>query len=407
MKFIVNMKDSKYIFLVVFLIFLFSCKSNGQNIIVQEVVVTATPINIPNKTFIEPTNTATPINIPNKTFIEPTNTATPINIPNKTFVKPTITATPLIIERAKISERNLREISVLEDDLKLSFNVPATWNKEKNKPNEISYFGKEGNIFIKKIIYQEEINSSEEFYDFAENETWKINPSEFTKTITQYGEYKDISTIKITGSLGIAQRENIFFSVSNNYTILIALTWNPDYLSEYDLIFDRLLESLEFMENSNPSTHNLIVNTPTVSPTPENKSTFQFYEFYDSGIDISLNVPVEWDQIKDSSSLFFRHNHGNFRIENFPESNNSLYIFSQNYLGASNLKEYIENSFEILPDKLISEGYHIRPYKRFVFFVNGKGQNSVIIFSCNPDFIQEYLSVFDEIQNSIKSDFGK
>ena len=132
------MKDFKYIFLVVFLIFLFSCKSNGQNIIVQEVVVTATPINIPNKTFIEPTNTSTPINIPNKTFIEPTNTATPINIPNKTFVKPTITATPLKIERAKISERNLREISVSEDDLKLSFNVPATWNKEKNKPNEIS-----------------------------------------------------------------------------------------------------------------------------------------------------------------------------------------------------------------------------------------------------------------------------
>ena len=45
--------------------------------------------------------------------------------------------------------------------------------------------------------------------------------------------------------------------------------------------------------------------------------------------------------------------------------------------------------------------------KDLFFFVNGKGQNSVIIFSCNPDFIQEYLSIFDEIQNSIKSDFGK
>lgn len=234
---IVNLRGLLVLSFLTLTFFLLSCSEKNVNReSVIKVVVTATPLPIvPGQPIPSPEPTRI-------TKVEPT----PTFISKPKFIRPTPTPSKTMLRNqtgSTITGINIKELIIDDKELGLSIKVPSSWKKDKKTANEIVFSGNQGNVWIKNWIYSEEISTIEDFYTFAE----KIpdNITTFKEESTQLIEHDGIEGIKISGSFGRAYREHIFLSSSKSYATMIVFTCNPDYLSEYSLIFNRMLDSLE------------------------------------------------------------------------------------------------------------------------------------------------------------------
>jgi hypothetical protein len=235
------LKGCLVLYFLILAFFLLSCNEkevNRESVI--KVVVTATPL---------PLVPAQPISTPQSTpmpKVEPKVEPTPTLISRPKFIRPTPTPSKTMLRNqtaSSITGINLKELIIDDKELGLSIKIPSSWEKDKKTANEIVFSGNQGNVWIKNWIYNEEINSTMDFYAFAE----KIpdNITTFKEESTQLIDHDGITGLKISGSFGKAYREHIFLSSSKSYATMIVFTCNPDYLSEYGLIFNRMLDSLE------------------------------------------------------------------------------------------------------------------------------------------------------------------
>tara|TARA_Y100001970_G_scaffold102553_1_gene128757 strand:- start:34 stop:798 length:765 start_codon:yes stop_codon:yes gene_type:complete len=234
---------------IIFCIFCISFVSCSDEKIVKEsviqVIVTATPPAI-LPVQVVPSPISTIITKSTNPKIIPKKEPTPTVIPQTKFIRPTPTPNNSVKRNqtsSKITEINLKQSTFEDSELGIKFNIPSTWKKNKKNNYEISFSGKQGNVWIKKFMYKDEINSIEDFYSHAREIPTRV--STFKEESTQLIEHKGVQAIKISGSFGKAYREHIFLSFSKSYSTMIVFTCNPDFLPEYAMIFDRILESVE------------------------------------------------------------------------------------------------------------------------------------------------------------------
>ncbi len=133
--------------------------------------------------------------------------------------------------------------------------------------------------------------------------------------------------------------------------------------------------------------------------TDNDKEIFKYSEKHNNKLGLSIKIPIEWDEKKISNGFLLKHNHADFRIKHFENKNQSLLDFSQKYLGE--IDQYVEKKRKLKSELIISEGNIGRAYYRFIFLINGINDFTIMTFSANPDFLDDYISVFDKIQNSI------
>ena len=114
---------------------------------------------------------------------------------------------------------------------------------------------------------------------------------------------------------------------------------------------------------------------------------------------LSIKIPNEWDEKKISNGLYLKHKHADFGIKHFGDNNQTLRDFSKKYL--AEIDQYVEKNTKIQSELIISEGNIGRAYYRFIFLINGINNFTIFTFSANPDFLDDYMPVFDKIQDSI------
>ena len=249
------------LFLYIACSFLFIACSQSTDLQISEIDIDATVEAKVNQKIAEQISESTKIPV--------SVTSTPIPI-TSTPIPITSTPTPdanLISNQAiqldqvstQISEINLKELMIEDSELGITFSIPASWKKEKKTNDEILFLGDHGYVLIKNWMHNETINSTDDFYKFAEKITDNI--SDFKNKSTEKIQHKDHIGMKILGSFGRANREYTFLSSSKYFSTMIMFQCNPDFLSEYSLVFDRILESFEITIPSS-----IPVITPTAEP---------------------------------------------------------------------------------------------------------------------------------------------
>ena len=129
------------------------------------------------------------------------------------------------------------------------------------------------------------------------------------------------------------------------------------------------------------------------------KEIFEYSEKYNAQLGLSIKIPNEWDEKKISNGFYLKHKHADFGIKHFGDNNQTLRDFSKKYL--AEIDQYVEKNTKIQSELIISEGNIGRAYYRFIFLINGINNFTIFTFSANPDFLDDYMPVFDKIQDSI------
>ena len=129
------------------------------------------------------------------------------------------------------------------------------------------------------------------------------------------------------------------------------------------------------------------------------KEIFEYSEKYNAQLGLSIKIPNEWDEKKISNGFYLKHKHADFGIKHFGDNNQTLRDLSKKYL--AEIDQYVEKNTKIQSELIISEGNIGRAYYRFIFLINGINNFTIFTFSANPDFLDDYMPVFDKIQDSI------
>ena len=113
-----------------------------------------------------------------------------------------------------------------------------------------------------------------------------------------------------------------------------------------------------------------------------------------------MDIPSSWAKKQENYGLHVRGSHGDFFVRHTPFGAHELSEAVDQVL--SNDKNYSEESREDTGFSIVSTGYYGRAYRELVFMVNSQSEISIFTFSANPDFLEEYTSVFEIIKSSIQ-----
>ena len=169
----------------------------------------------------------------------PTATATPT-------VAPIATAAPTVVPTATATPVNYR--TFINRNNGLVFVLPQTWER-KVESGGLQIFWSDADLMIANVP-----SSHQDLDSFVEN--WFSNKPLFVET-----NRTEQNNVKIvTGSVGRAYRQFVFIENAANEISIFTFGANPDYLEDYDPVFDGILNSIKIDAS-------LIPHTPT--PTPD------------------------------------------------------------------------------------------------------------------------------------------
>ena len=141
--------------------------------------------------------------------------------------------------------------------------------------------------------------------------------------------------------------------------------------------------------------------TPTVAPTAT-ATPVNYRTFANSGNGVVFVLPQTWERKVDSSGLQIFWSNANLVISDVASSTNDLGAFVKNWLIDKPLFVEVDrtqkNNMEIIT------GSVGRAYRQFVFVLNAANRVTIFTFGANPDYLEEYVAVFEGIQDSIKID---
>jgi len=140
-------------------------------------------------------------------------------------------------------------------------------------------------------------------------------------------------------------------------------------------------------------------STPTVAPT----STLVNYSTFinrDNGLIFVL--PQTWERKVESGGLQIFWSDADLTVLNVEYSHQDLDSFVENWF--INKPLFVETKRTEQNNMQIVTGSLGKAYRQFVFIGNAANDVSVFTFSANPDYLENYLHVFNGIQDSIEID---
>jgi hypothetical protein len=147
--------------------------------------------------------------------------------------------------------------------------------------------------------------------------------------------------------------------------------------------------------------------TPESSVTPSVTSTTHSSESNDvalktiqnNSVGVFLGIPSNWQEIESKDGFRARGEHGDLWVTHFNESAQNIGEFAENFIIANT--QYFENERQMKDMKLISVGFLGQGYGKLIFFPNGIGEIGLISLKANPDYLDEYLKIFNAIELSL------
>ena len=143
--------------------------------------------------------------------------------------------------------------------------------------------------------------------------------------------------------------------------------------------------------------------TPTYTPTPTQPPELvkptpvsadeELRTIRSKASGILFEVPVSWEPVQTDNGLKIQGKHGDVLIGNSSRPFEDLVVFTDAYIAS--LNQYSENKRTVLDDKVTSTGLFENAYRKFVFFENGLGKIAMIAFTANPQYLDEYIHIFE------------
>ena len=115
---------------------------------------------------------------------------------------------------------------------------------------------------------------------------------------------------------------------------------------------------------------------------------------------ILFEVPASWKPVQTGKGLQIQGEHGDVFFANLRSSFTDFFKSTDAYI--TSINQYSENERTVLDDKVVSKGFFGNAYREFVFFENGLGRIALISFTVNPEFLDEYMHIFEKIEASLK-----
>ena len=167
------------------------------------------------------------------------------------------------------------------------------------------------------------------------------------------------------------------------------------------------LTSTSISETKLEPTVSAVVETNTSTAVPSSTSTptvapvnYRTFTNRDNGLIFVL--PQTWERKVQSEGLQFFWSDADLMVSNVASSHQGLGSFVENWF--INKPLFVETKRTEQNNMQIVTGSLGRTYRQFVFIGNAANDVSVFTFTSNPDYLENYLHVFNGIQDSIEID---
>lgn len=142
-----------------------------------------------------------------------------------------------------------------------------------------------------------------------------------------------------------------------------------------------------------------LTNTSTAVPTA---TPIRYQTITNENNGLIFVLPKTWDRKIDSDNLQIFWPHADLMVLNVSTSKSDLNSFVDNWF--LNKPLFSETTRVDQNNTQVVTGSLGRMYRQFVFIENSVDEISIFTFSANPDYLETYLPVFNEIRNSIQID---
>ena len=270
----------------------------------------------------------------------------------------------------------------------ISMEVPSSWNREQGI-HGLHVRGKHGDFFIRHTQFRaDELTLAAD--QIVSND----------KNFIQENRKDTLFSTVSTGTYGRAYREIVFLINTQSQVSVFTFTANPDFLTEYQAIFNKIKSSISFIEDQKPLSEN-------ESNSKEMESNLTFSLFNDAINSVEIKVPSSWTIDTRDYGTHFYGIHGDVftrktasLLPNDEIKGISLDEVAEKIISLN--KIYSEKTRERNDDTVVSTGNFGRAHRQLVFFENNKSEVIILTLSANPDFIEEYSIIFEKIKSSVR-----